>query len=165
MRISEVRVVLSGNRRNKLKAFCSVTFDDSFVIRDLKVIEGANGIFVAMPSRKLTDRCPRCLYKNHLRANYCNDCGNELDTRCERMRRARLFADIAHPINSSCRQMIQKAVNNAYANEVEASRSPGYIPLEYELFDEGDIDFIIDKEDDSQGTNADQADSFSDDIL
>ena len=60
MKITEVRIKLIGGRDAKLRAFCSVTFADEFVVRDLKVIEGARGLFVAMPSRKLTDRCPRC---------------------------------------------------------------------------------------------------------
>ena len=59
----------------RLKAFCSVTFDDCFVIRDLKIIDGTSGAFVAMPSRKLTSHCPKCHAKNHLRAAYCNSCG------------------------------------------------------------------------------------------
>ena len=52
----------------RLKAFCSITFDNCFVIRDLKIIDGSNGPFVAMPSRKLTAHCPGCGMKNHLRA-------------------------------------------------------------------------------------------------
>ena len=44
----------------RLQAFCSITLDDAFVVRDLKIIEGATGPFVAMPSRKLTAHCPQC---------------------------------------------------------------------------------------------------------
>jgi len=87
MEISEVRVRLIPNRNSadRLRAFCSVTLDGDFVIRDLKVIDGANGIFVAMPSRKLADRCPRCHAKNHLRAKFCNECGAKLNR--ERVRK------------------------------------------------------------------------------
>ena len=56
-----------------------MTLDGEFVVRDLKLIEGANGLFVAMPSRKLTDKCPKCGGKNHLRARFCNGCGGKLD--------------------------------------------------------------------------------------
>src|SRR5207248_1435999 len=66
--ITEVRIKLMEDNNERLQAFCSVTFDDCFVIRDLKIIEGTKGSFVAMPSRKLTDRCPGCGSKNHLRA-------------------------------------------------------------------------------------------------
>ena len=79
MNITEIRVKLTMDPRNKLKGYCSVTLDDAFVVRDLKIIEGAKGPFVAMPSRKLSDRCPHCAAKNCLTANYCNQCGHKLD--------------------------------------------------------------------------------------
>ena len=41
-------------------------------------IDGNKGLFVAMPSRKLHDRCPACAGKNHIRARFCNDCGHRL---------------------------------------------------------------------------------------
>ena len=78
MEITEVRIKLMEDPQERLQAFCSITFDHCFVIRDLKIIEGAKGSFVAMPSRKLTDRCPRCNTKNQLRALYCNQCGVQL---------------------------------------------------------------------------------------
>jgi stage V sporulation protein G len=68
-----VRKVLA---EGKMKAIVSVTLDDSFVIHDVKVVEGQNGLFVAMPSRKTPD-------------------GE--------------FRDIAHPINTSARELIQSA--------------------------------------------------------
>ncbi|MEN1678259.1 MAG: SpoVG family protein [Planctomycetota bacterium] len=140
MEITEVRIKLMDEPGERLKAFCSITFDDCFVVRDLKIIEGASGPFVAMPSRKLTSHCPRCGMKNHLRANYCNQCG----TRLEEARlikdadgRAKLYADIAHPINSSCREMIQDCVVTAYYEELELAKKPGYISR-YDDFDGGD---------------------------
>jgi stage V sporulation protein G len=126
--ITEVRIKLmeEGNENERLQAFCSVTFDDAFVVRDLKIIEGTKGSFVAMPSRKLTDRC--C--KNHLRSRYCNQCGGKLDeNRATRDAdgRAKLHADIAHPINSACREVIQSAVLKAFTEERERSKMPGYV--------------------------------------
>ena len=111
-----------------------------FVIRDLKIIEGAKGFFVAMPSRKLTDRCHNCGTKNHLRSRFCNQCGCRLDeNRALRDAdgRAKLHADIAHPINSMCREKIQAAVLNSYAEELERSKMPGYVSRydEYEVDD------------------------------
>jgi stage V sporulation protein G len=53
MEITEVRVHLRNEE--KLKAYASITFDNCFVIRDLKIIQGNTGIFVAMPSRKKPD--------------------------------------------------------------------------------------------------------------
>ncbi|MCK4513400.1 septation regulator SpoVG [bacterium] len=53
MEITEVRLTLRGEER--LKAFVSITFDDAFVVRGLKVIDGNTGLFVAMPSRRRKD--------------------------------------------------------------------------------------------------------------
>jgi stage V sporulation protein G len=128
--ITEVRIKLMDENNERLQAFCSITFDDCFVIRDLKIIEGAKGSFVAMPSRKLTDRCPECGCKNHLRARACNQCGKRLDeNRALRGTdgRAKLHADIAHPINSTCREYIQGAIIKAFQEEKERSKQPGYV--------------------------------------
>src|SRR5207244_940272 len=128
--ITEVRIKLMEDNNERLLAFCSVTFDDAFVVRDLKIIEGTKGSFVAMPSRKLTDRCPQCGCKNHLRARHCNQCGGKLDEdRATRDAdgRAKLHADIAHPINSACREVIQTAVLKSYREERERSKQPGYV--------------------------------------
>ena len=140
MHITEIRIKLTEDPRNKLKAYCSVTFHNEFVVRDLKIIEGAKGPFVAMPSRKLADRCPRCSTKNHLRAAFCNGCGVKLDPdrapRDERGR-ARLHADLAHPINSQTRIELHKAVVRAYAEEVEAASRAGtnYKPKSFDDLD------------------------------
>jgi stage V sporulation protein G len=137
--ITEVRIKLmeDNNENERLQAFCSVTFDDAFVVRDLKIIEGTKGSFVAMPSRKLTDRCPGCGCKNHLRARFCNACGGKLDEdRATRDAdgRVKLHADIAHPINSACREVIQTAVLKAFHAEKERSKQPGYV-CTYDDFD------------------------------
>lgn len=55
MKISDVRVRLVKKDDSKLKAVASITFDDCFVIHDIKVIDGTDGYFVAMPSRKTSD--------------------------------------------------------------------------------------------------------------
>ena len=137
MVITEVRIKLVEENNERLQAFCSVTFNNAFVVRDLKIIEGTKGSFVAMPSRKLTDRCPGCGSKNHLRARYCNACGHKLDeNRAVRDAdgRAKLHADIAHPINSACREVIQSAVLKAFQAEKERSKQPGYV-CTYDDFD------------------------------
>ena len=129
MEITEIRIKLMDDPNDRLQAFCSITFDGSFVIRDLKIIQGTRGSFVAMPSRKLTDRCPKCSAKNHLRARFCNECGTRLyEDRAVKGDdgRARLYADIAHPINSDCRESIQRRVIVAYGEELERSKLPGY---------------------------------------
>lgn len=91
MNITDVRVKKVGNE-GKLKAYVSVTFDDSFVVHNLKVINGQSGIFVAMPSRKTNS-------------------GE--------------FKDVAHPINSAFREVLQKAVLEAYDHELEMMEAEG----------------------------------------
>lgn len=130
MEITEVRIKLMEEPGERLKAFCSVTLDDCFVVRDLKIIEGSNGPFVAMPSRKLTAHCPQCGTKNHLRAAHCNQCGGRLDQDRavkDEDGRAKLYADIAHPINSLCREMIQQRVIDEFFDEQDRAKQPGYI--------------------------------------
>lgn len=80
MNITDVRI-RKINMDGRMKAIVSVTFDDAFVVHDVKVVEGQNGLFVAMPSRKMPD-------------------GE--------------FRDIAHPISSNAREVIQSAVLKAY---------------------------------------------------
>lgn len=122
MEITEVRVKLMENSDDRLQAFCSVTFDDCFVVRDLKIIEGSSGLFVAMPSRKMTVHCPRCHCKNHSLAAYCNQCGTQQQQHAGDPKddsRGKLYADIAHPINAECREMIQEKVIHRYLAELE----------------------------------------------
>ncbi len=149
MEISEVRIKLVAESSERLRAFCSITLDGDFVIRDLKIIDGMTGPFVAMPSRKLADRCPRCGCKNHLRAKFCNDCGlklNENRAPKDNMGRAKLHADVAHPINAACRERIQNAVVKAYEAELERSKSPDYKPPVYDDFGDDDVTHLVEEE-------------------
>ncbi len=76
MEITDIRI-RKIEAEGKMKAVVSVTFDNEFVVHDIKIIESQNGLFIAMPSRKTPD-------------------GE--------------FKDIAHPINASAREKLQKAV-------------------------------------------------------
>ena len=128
MEITEIRIKLTESSEDRLRAFCSITIDNCFVIRDLKIIDGTNGPFVAMPSRKLTGHCNRCHHKNHLRAHYCNHCGNKLsfDSDGALDSPQKLYADVAHPINSQCRELIQNAVISEFEAELQRYNMPGY---------------------------------------
>ncbi|MFZ5822736.1 MAG: septation regulator SpoVG [Bacillota bacterium] len=53
MQITDVRVRKVDKQESKLRAYCSVVIDQMFVIHELRVVEGANGVFVAMPRRKV----------------------------------------------------------------------------------------------------------------
>lgn len=55
MKVTNVRLRKTTNSDNRMKALVSITFDDSFVVHDIRVIEGNNGLFVAMPSKRSPD--------------------------------------------------------------------------------------------------------------
>jgi len=140
--ITEVRIKLMETSEDRLRAFCSITFDGCFVVRDLKIIEGTQGPFVAMPSRKLTNRCSRCGNKNAMRSNYCNNCGVRLrDNREARDDDTpnKLYADVAHPINQACRDLIQQHVVTEYLLELDRAKLPGYISRYDDAYDAGEI--------------------------
>jgi stage V sporulation protein G len=131
MEITEVRIRLNAESAERVRAYASITLDDCFVVRDLKIIDGPKGLFVAMPSRKLTANCSQCGMKNHLRSAYCNQCGSRQNE--DRLTRdeqgwIELYADIAHPINSACREMIQERAIREYQNELQRAKLPGYVP-------------------------------------
>jgi stage V sporulation protein G len=60
VQVTDVRIRKANGVEGKLKAYCSVVFDDMFVVHDLRVVEGVNGVFVAMPRR----RTPEGEYKD-----------------------------------------------------------------------------------------------------
>ena len=133
MRVTEVRIRLAEGkktRKGRLKAFgSSLTLDNMFVVRELKIIEGVGGLFVGIPDRELTDRCGHCRHKTPLQDWYCARCGTRLDeNRAFRSTdgRTKLFADVAHPINNACREMIESAVLQAYADELELAKQSRY---------------------------------------
>ncbi len=83
MEITDIRIRRVG-ADGKLKAYVTVTFDDCFVVHNVKVIEGKNGAFIAMPSRKT---------------------------------KAGDYKDVAHPINSEFRNVLQDKILEAYNKE------------------------------------------------
>ncbi|WP_019132454.1 septation regulator SpoVG [Peptoniphilus obesi] len=85
MTITDVRIRKLPDE-GKMKAIVSVTFDDQIVIHDIKIIQGAESLFIAMPSRKLPN-------------------GE--------------FRDIAHPINSETRKLVEDAVFEKYNEMLE----------------------------------------------
>ena len=143
MQVTEVRIKLNQASQDRLRGFCSITLDGSFAVRDIKIIDGPNGLFVAMPSRKLMDHCPKCRQKNHLRARFCNYCATALNenrhggTEGERVK---LHCDVAHPINAASRKTVQEAIIKAYQDEVDRAKQPGYVPRGIDDMDAGDYE-------------------------
>lgn len=125
MEITEVRIFPKEALNNKLRAYATITIDNAFVVRNIKVIEGKEGLFVAMPSRRMKDACPKCGHKNEVRSKFCNECGASIPakrieaTTVEAQHDARQseHKDIAHPITVQCREYIQKKVLEVYETE------------------------------------------------
>ena len=59
MKVTDVAIQLAPQGQDRLRGFCCITLDGCFVVRDIKIINGPNGLFVAMPSRKIMASCPR----------------------------------------------------------------------------------------------------------
>lgn len=129
MEITEVKMFLKDSPDKKLKAYATVTFDNAFVVRNIKVIEGKSGLFIAMPSRRIKEFCPKCGFKNELRSKYCNQCGSQLplvsrvaDQETQNDIRSE-HRDIAHPITQSFRDYLQKRILEAYEQKLKSSSS------------------------------------------
>ena len=88
MNITDVKVFLRES--NQLKAFVNIVIDDAFIVRNIKVIEGDNGLFVAMPSRRVSS-------------------GE--------------YRDIAHPINTETRNMIENIIIEKYKEILQEALS------------------------------------------
>ena len=117
MQITDVQVNLCENSDDRLRAYCAVVFDNSFVVHNIRVIEKADGLLIAMPSRKVTSKCPDCGFKNPIDGSFCMHCGKRLRDANEIKRiqhDTKIHFDIAHPINPNCRRMIEDAVLSAY---------------------------------------------------
>jgi stage V sporulation protein G len=123
--ITEVRVRLRNDDDKKLKAYATVTFDNAFVVRDLKIIEGKKGLFVAMPSRKAQVNCSECNFRNPMRSRFCNHCGKNIESLTFKNDKTDLdnikseHRDIAHPITSQAREYIQDKILKVYKEELD----------------------------------------------
>ena len=120
--ITEIHVELMNQiRQSKFRGVASIVINNALLVRDLKIIEGSEGAFVAMPSRKLQDNCPHCQGKNHLRARFCNDCGESLDEyRCYgKVNNPSLHADVVHPINIGARRTLNTLVLQEYCKQLQ----------------------------------------------
>ncbi len=130
MEITEIRVFLKEGQDKKLKAYTTVTFDNSFVVRNIKVIQGSSGLFIAMPSRKMKSSCPKCNFKNEVGSKFCNQCGASLPMHDEPVSASDIDSksehrDIAHPVTQQFREYLQSKILEAYRKEIGGKDSTG----------------------------------------
>lgn len=118
MDITDVRIELV-EQHPRLRGFVSIVLDNCFLVRDIRIIEGPNGLILAMPSRHVMRHCPKCNTKNALNSQYCNYCGDRLVIRPLELTE-RAFADVAHPVTTACRQQIERAVLAAYRQQLRS---------------------------------------------
>ena len=126
MDVTEVKVSPVEGGNSKLKAFANVTFDREFVVRDLKVIQGRTGLFVAMPGTQVRAPCPRCGRRNPIRDRYCGGCGAEMPAQGHRGDREAAredHRDVAHPITAAAREKIAGAVIREYERVMAAEHA------------------------------------------
>ena len=126
MEVTDVRIFLRESSENsKLKAYATVTFDHAFVVRNVKVIDGTKGLFVAMPSERAKEACPKCGHRNVVRSRFCNQCAAAISSvpakppekEADQLPSGEAqpeHRDIAHPITIECREYIQRKVLEAY---------------------------------------------------
>ncbi len=127
MEITEVRVFLKEGQDKKLKAYATVTFGNAFVVRNIKVIQGSSGYFIAMPSRKLKLSCPKCHFKNEVGSKFCNQCGGGIQPQAvgdlEDRDAKSEHRDIAHPITQDFREYLQNKILEAFNQEMSKGPS------------------------------------------
>ena len=121
--ITDVKISLNPEGNSKFKAIASMILDNVFVVKEIKIIDGEKGLFVAMPCMQITKRCPKCGKKNPVQNRYCANCGKTL---CNHKKvdfplRKEEYRDIAHPICKECREYIESAVVSAYREKSASS--------------------------------------------
>lgn len=141
MELTEIRIDIPNLRyaasdtRSALLACYSLVFDEELAIHSVKLVQGKETPFLAMPNERKHDHCPSCHVKNHLLANFCNNCGVKLAkdrhlflfTNGEQ-RSNRLYNDLTHPITNDLREYLLDECLDAYKKE---KQNPGSIlPLQ-----------------------------------
>lgn len=112
--VTEVVIKHAEDPGDKVKAYINVTLNGHVAIHDMKIIRGdQDNFFMAMPSRRIQDRCQECGHKNPVTAKHCSDCGGvqkEARHSLDHDGRPKLYADIVHPTDSNFRAYLEQVV-------------------------------------------------------
>lgn len=92
-------------------ATVSITFDGSFIIHGIRLVQAHSGLYVAMPDERQKEPCRSCGHRQPIGKNFCADCGRPDPTSRPKGKTTR---DIAHPLNQDCRKMIHDEVIRAF---------------------------------------------------
>lgn len=171
MNITDIRLDMIDNPSGKLRSFCSITFNNEFVVKNFKIIEGHHGLFVAMPSRKLTKPCYKCDNRVFRRANYCDRCGKEFDDRSGNRHSdsEETHSDIAFPIEDDFREQLEDRLIEAYrkrkeggsGHDVEHQKDENYDLLDFDY--EGHMEDEAESEEDQTSDQTDSSETQQDD--
>lgn len=107
---------------NGLVAYCSVHFDNCFIIREIRVINDIDGLKVAMPNRKLAIKFA-CGHKNHFDNKYCSCCGSAATEAQLNDNSIRRHLDVCHPTTAACRRHLTVEVTVAIRAKIERDRN------------------------------------------
>lgn len=124
VKLTEIKITLNENRSNPtLLGFASITLDDQFAIRDIKILYSSQKgcRFLAMPSRRIMDNCPKCEKRNWVQAKYCNFCGIDMGEP-EVGKRSDAYEDVAFPISRTVRDFIEAQVMQEYGRIIEEQK-------------------------------------------
>lgn len=120
MRLTDVRIMLAEKPAIPSAApivlcFVEATFDEIFLVRDLKLVQSRDRIFVAMPSRPTTIKCLNCSQRIQLRSGKCNKCGTIL----EMPKEARFYSDIVYFLDDEKGSEAWHIFNNRVVQEYQ----------------------------------------------
>lgn len=117
-------------RRDKVLAYAKVTFNGVLMIHDFKILQKPDGeLKVDMPSRRETDNCPSCGFRNGRYYRYCNDCGRKITQNVDvtdPQQRERVYSNVAHAVTNEFRLYLIDTILEAWEKqESEAQRLLG----------------------------------------
>lgn len=126
MNITEISIKLPDSEvvNNRLCAYVSVVFDNSFVVNEMKIVCVGGKIMLCMPSQKKRVRCSSCNTRITLGSRFCNECGQKQNPSDGKMQDAGSpYSDIAHPISAAFRRILEEKVISLYQEKLRERRS------------------------------------------
>lgn len=123
--VSRLDLAAAPGGYSPVLAFCTLLVG-GLVIHDVKLLSSKSKkrYLVAMPNKRMTARCRNCNEKNHLKANYCNGCGDPfgpVPVEVDETGREQVYIDLVHPADQEARAAVHAAVVEAYERAVASA--------------------------------------------